>query len=263
MNNNFKKTSEESKDYVVPEECAENEKALQELADVTREEHYNNINLLVMSVLLIFTAVTFIAVNGGDSVDDNSMTLNLKVFMSGAYTQSIEDKYNGQLPVPETLKAVEERISLLYGIGNKVSDPIKEIDSMTDSDRNSFDEIPDDNKTDPKENVLTVTSVVTDEKGETVSGSKKDKDNGKGTTALARPDATTSTTTTTTENTTTNNDAPYVTTTTTEPVPETTTTTTTTTTTETEPTDTSTETTTSENTSSGESTDTTAAEENG
>lgn len=261
MNNNFKKTSEESKDYVVPEECAENEKALQELADVTREVHYNSINLLVMSVLLIFTAVTFIAVNGGDSVDDNSMTLNLKVFMSGAYTQSIEDKYNGQLPVPETLKAVEERISLLYGIGNKVSDPIKEIDSTTDSDRNSFDEIPDDNKTNPKENVLTVTSVVTDEKGETVSGSKKDKDDGKGTTALARPDATTSTTTTTTENTTTNNDAPYVTTTTTEPVPDTTTTTTTTDT-ETEPPDTSTETTTSETTTSEESSETTS-EENG
>lgn len=238
MNKNFRQASKESEDYVIPEECPENEEAVKELALVTREEHYNSINLLVMAVLLIFTAVTFIAVNGGDSVDDNSMTLNLKVFMSGAYTQSIEDKYNGQLPVPEAMKKLEERISLLYGIGNKVSDPIREIDSSTNSDRNSFDEVSDDDKTDPDENVLTVTTALTNEEGETVTTKKDDKADGKGTTALPRPDATTSTTTTTTESTTTNNDAPYVTTTITEPVPESSTTTTTTTK-ETEPPDTS------------------------
>lgn len=249
MNKNFRQASRESADYVIPEECAENEEAVKELALVTREEHYNSINLLVMAVLLIFTAVTFIAVNGGDSVDDNSMTLNLKVFMSGAYTQSIEDKYNGQLPVPETLKTLEERISLIYGIGNKVSDPIQEIDSSTNSDRNSFDEIPAGDKSGPDENVLTVTTAMTNEEGETVTTSKDDKAGGKGTTALTRPDSTTSTTTTTTESTTTNNDAPHVTTTVTEPVPETSTTTTTTTT-ETDPPETST--TTSETSSSTE-----------
>lgn len=258
MNKNFRQAAKASEGYVIPEECAENEKAVKELALVTREEHYNSINLLVMSVLLIFTAVTFIAVNGGDSVDDNSMTLNFKMFMSGAYTQSLEDKYNNQLPVPETLKAVEERISLLYGIGNKVSDPIREIDSSTNSDRNSFDEVPDD-KPDADENVLTVTTVLTDKEGETVTTSEEEKADGKGTTALPRPDATTSTATTTTENTTTNNDAPYVTTTVTEPVPDTTTTT------EappvTDPPDTSTTTTTTSTSTEPEPPDITSSEE--
>ncbi len=241
MMKNFRQTAKAAEGYVIPEECAENEEAVKELALVTREEHYNSINLLVMAVLLIFTAVTFIAVNGGNSVDDNSMTLNFKVFMSGAYTQSLEDKYNNQLPIPETLKALEERISLLYGIGNKVSDPIKEIDNSTNSDRNSFDETPDE-KNEADEDVLKVTTVLTDKNGETVTtGGEENAENGKGTTALPRPAATTSTTTTTTESTTTNNDAPYVTTTTTEPVPDTTTTTTTAS--DTEPPDTSTTTT--------------------
>ncbi|MBO5447775.1 MAG: hypothetical protein J5994_00475 [Ruminococcus sp.] len=225
MKNDFKQAAKEAADYIITEECPENERAVKILAAQTREGHYDNINLLVMAALLIFTAVTFLAVNNGDSADGNTMNFSWKAFFKGIYTQSLEDRYNSQLPVPETLKLAEERISLLYGIGNKLSDPIREVDEGTDSDRNSFDEPAEDKKGNADENVITTTAPVTDKNGKVTTTKKEEEKEGGGTTALDRPYETTTTTTTTAETTTTNNDAPEVTVTTTVPVPDTTTTT--------------------------------------
>lgn len=248
---NIKKLKKESENINIPEECPENDKALKTLADETKTGHYDNINLLVLAALLIFTAVTFLAVNGGNSSDGGGLVFNLKSFVSGAYTQSLENRYNDQLPVPETFKAIEERVSLLYGIGNKLSDPIKTVDDGTNADRNSFDE-PSDNNKDKNENVITSTAPQTDKNGNTTTSKKNEKDNGKGTTAVDRPGGTTSTTTTTAETTTTNNDAPDVTVTTTVPVPDVTTTTPPATSETTQPTEpVPTETTTSETTAQG------------
>ena len=152
----------------------------------------------------------------------------------------LEDSYNNSIPFPDAMKAVEERISLIYGIGNKVTDPIKETPDNTDSNHNSFDHPANNNSDDPDENVITTTAKPQD--GEvTTTKKKEDKKKTTTTTAIDRPEETKSTTTTSTASTTTNNDKPYYTVTETEPIvqpgPTTTTTTTKATETTTQPTE--------------------------
>ena len=69
------------------------------------------------------------------------------------------------------MKAVEERISLIYGIGNKVTDPIKETPDNTDSNHNSFDHPTNNDSDDPDENVITTTAKPQD--GEVTTTRKK------------------------------------------------------------------------------------------
>lgn len=225
---------ENDKEYELPEECVLAERASKELSQDTLEGHYRFINLLTLAVLMLFTCIFFIAVSGSDIVEDNNASLSFKTFMSGDYTQAIEDTYNNSLPFPEAMKAIEERISLIYGIGNKVTDPIREIDENTDVNHNSFDEPSGDDGNNTDENVITTTKKSDD--GE-VTTTKKAEENKKTTTttAIDRPDESETSSTTTTGSTTTNNDKPYFTVTTTVPInqpgPTTTTTTTETTTT--------------------------------
>ena len=201
-------------EYEIPEECEAAEEAAEELAKTNLEEHYSFINLLSIAVIMLFACILFISV---------------KTFFSGDYTQALEDSYNNSIPFPDAMKAVEERISLIYGIGNKVTDPIKETPDNTDSNHNSFDHPTNNDSDDPDENVITTTAKPQD--GEvTTTKKKEDKKKTTTTTAIDRPEETKSTTTTSTASTTTNNDKPYYTVTETEPIvqpgPTTTTTTT-------------------------------------
>ena len=196
-------------EYEIPEECEAAEEAAEELAKTNLEEHYSFINLLSIAVIMLFACIFFISVSGSDIVEDNNLSLTFKTFFSGDYTQALEDSYNNSIPFPDAMKAVEERISLIYGIGNKVTDPIKETPDNTDSNHNSFDHPTNNDSDDPE---------------------KEDKKKTTTTTAIDRPEETKSTTTTSTASTTTNNDKPYYTVTETEPIvqpgPTTTTTTT-------------------------------------
>ena len=112
-------------EYEIPEECEAAEEAAEELAKTNLEEHYSFINLLSIAVIMLFACIFFISVSGSDIVEDNNLSLTFKTFFSGDYTQALEDSYNNSIPFPDAMKAVEERISLIYGIGNKVTDPIK------------------------------------------------------------------------------------------------------------------------------------------
>lgn len=243
--------NDKENEFVMPQECEMADRTSQEIAKENLEGHYSFVNLLTLAVLMLFACIFFIAVSGSDIVEDNSTSLSFKTFFSGDYTQAIEDTYNNSIPFPDAMKAIEERISLIYGIGNKVTDPIKEISDDTDKDHNSFDQ-PTNNDDDTDENVITTTTKAAD--GE-VTTTKKNDDKKKTTTttAIDRPEETETSTTTSTASTTTNNDKPYYTETTTEqiyqPGPTTTTTTTaapttttTTTTTTSPPTETSAET---------------------
>ena len=216
-------------EYEIPEECEAAEEAAEELAKTNLEEHYSFINLLSIAVIMLFACIFFISVSGSDIVEDNNLSLTFKTFFSGDYTQALEDSYNNSIPFPDAMKAVEERISLIYGIGNKVTDPIKETPDNTDSNHNSFDHPTNNDSDDPDENVITTTAKPQD--GEvTTTKKKEDKKKTTTTTAIDRPEETKSTTTTSTASTTTNNDKPYYTVTETEPIvqpgPTTTTTTT-------------------------------------
>ncbi len=238
MNDNAKQFNiihgEKDKEYEIPEECALAEKASKELSQDNLEGHYRFINILTLAVIMLFTCIFFIAVSGSDIVEDNNASLSFKTFMSGDYTQAIEDTYNNSLPFPEAMKAIEERISLIYGIGNKVTDPIREIDDDTDVNHNSFDEPNGGDENDTDENVITTTQKS--DNGEVTTTKKaEEKKKTTTTTAIDRPDESETSSTTTTGSTTTNNDKPYFTVTTTVPIdqpgPTTTTTTTETTTT--------------------------------
>ena len=216
-------------EYEIPEDCEAAEEAAEELAKTNLEEHYSFINLLSIAVIMLFACIFFISVSGSDIVEDNNLSLTFKTFFSGDYTQALEDSYNNSIPFPDAMKAVEERISLIYGIGNKVTDPIKETPDNTDSNHNSFDHPTNNDSDDPDENVITTTAKPQD--GEvTTTKKKEDKKKTTTTTAIDRPEETKSTTTTSTASTTTNNDKPYYTVTETEPIvqpgPTTTTTTT-------------------------------------
>ena len=119
-------------EYEIPEECEAAEEAAEELAKTNLEEHYSFINLLSIAVIILFACIFFIAVSGSDIVEDNNLSLTFKTFFSGDYTQALEDSYNNSIPFPDAMKAVEERISLVYGIGNKGTDPIKETTTNND-----------------------------------------------------------------------------------------------------------------------------------
>lgn len=238
---------EEEGEYESPKECELAELASQKLEKDNTEAHYRFINILTLTLILIFSSVLFLTVSGSDIVDNNNV-LTWKSFTSGDYTRSLKRSYDSDLPFPEEMKMLEERISLIYGIGNKVSDPVKEIDEYTDTQHNSFDQPDEPEPAADNNDEKIVTSVVTDEMGITVTTEAEKDDDGKvttTTTAIDRPDDEdeTSTTTTTTAATTTNTDPPEFTVTETYPVeqPGPTTTTTTTTAETTTPTETDTE----------------------
>lgn len=121
---------------------------------------------------MLFACIFFISVSGSDIVEDNNLSLTFKTFFSGDYTQALEDSYNNSIPFPDAMKAVEERISLIYGIGNKVTDPIKETPDNTDSNHNSFDHPTNNDSDDPDENVITTTAKPQD--GEVTTTKKKE-----------------------------------------------------------------------------------------
>lgn len=203
------------------EECEENERAFNYLAKELGVGHYNNLNLLILSALVIFISVAFLAVNSGKIDDNETVNLSLKSFLSGEYTRSLTERYNEQLPIPELMKSAEERVSLIYGFGNKLD----EKDGSTATNNGSgntnndlFEPSGRDEDDGRSENRLTVTTVITNENGEVVTSSTQATEANGGTTPVTRPPETSSTrrTTTTEESTTTtNNTAPTVTTTTT------------------------------------------------
>lgn len=258
MERSFSKLKEESELIDLPDECEENDRAVRFLALETGVGHYDDLNLLVLAVLIMFISVAFIAVNGGKITEEDEFSFSMKTFLSGEFTSGLEEKYIENLPITDEIKSMEDRVSLLYGFGNTLSD-------RGDADRNpgiannqfgnDFNIFDQDENEGLSENAVTTKVVQTDKDGNTVTEADSvETVPGGGTTAVARPPMTKSTTTTTTKTettTTTNNSAPSATTTTTVVTSHTTTTsqtttTTTTTPTETEPTTTTTTTTSAE-----------------
>ena len=219
MEDQFSKLRSEAAKIDLPDECEENDRAVRFLALETGVGHYDNLNLLVLSVLMIFIAVSFLAVSGGKIRNDEELSLTKESFLSGEFEKGIEKSYLRELPIPEQIRAAEEHISFLYGIGNTISE-IGSGNYNIRSDRQQEDEAfnPFDND-ERDENAVTTKAVITDKDGNTVTEADNDETApGGGTTAVSRPASTYKTYTTSDmgeEMTTTNNEAPFVTTTTT------------------------------------------------
>lgn len=225
MENEFNRLKAEADKFPMPEECEENDRAVRFLALETGVGHFDNLNLLIMSVLFIFVSVAFLAVNSGKIINnDEELTLNRKTFLSGEFTQKLEERYLRDLPIPEEMKTAREYAALLYGIGNKVTEKNSgnyntRPDSQPDYEHNAFESDDDDNGV--SENKVTTKAAKTDKNGNTVTEPEEaETAPGGGTTAVSRPSSTVSTFSYTTEpeeedTVTLNNDAPSVTTTTT------------------------------------------------
>ena len=175
----------------MPEECEQSEKAIEKLSDENSKSHYESINLLVLAVVFVFAFVCFIALGGEDSSDEDKVNLTAKNFLSGEYCKNLEESYNKNIPFPEQMKSAEERISLLYGIGNRISDSVLPNNNSVDEDiPNAFDDNSSDDSSDnANENIIT-TKVPEDD-----SSSKSDKKTSAATTKNKTAEETEETTT--------------------------------------------------------------------
>lgn len=192
-NENSRSKNNENKKY------SEADKAIKELSDDTMSTHFDNINLLVLSVILIFGFSIFIAVNGKNTVNESPAELNSKTFLSGEYENDLEEMYNSNIPFPQQIKAIEERISMLYGIGNKLSD---KPEFPTESNRNMFDDnSSSESENQSEENIITQETDNSKPQKETSSTKKtpakttRKKSRKETTSALQRPEETYSVTT--------------------------------------------------------------------
>lgn len=225
IRNDFKRLKSQADRVPVPEDCEENDRAIGFLEREMGVGHFDSLNLLVLSALLIFVAAAFLAVSSGKVDDNDKVGLSAKTFLSGEYTRALTDNYNEQLPIPETMKKIEEKLSVFYGLGNSFGEPEKNGKLPSGYEVSPFESDEDDEggigNSGKHENTLKVTTVITDENGETVTTEEEVTAKNGGTTALTRPPETSSTTTafnmytTTKSETTTNNNAPSITTTTT------------------------------------------------
>lgn len=202
---------EEENEYVLPEECAESEKVLGEINKENLRAQYDFINLISLVFIFLCAAAVFIIFTSSKRYGEEGNKFTLKRLVSGEYTAEIQSRYESTLPFPEQIKWIEERVSLIYGFGNKISDPVGGAEQNEEEKPNSFDE-PEQNRHEEK-NVTTTTAA------EKKTQTEKPKETAPvyNTTYKRTTEQTTTTTEETTTVTTTNNDAPQVNTTVTVP----------------------------------------------
>ena len=257
--------ADDGQEYALPDDSAQSEEAMEVLRRENLKGQYDFINLIVLAFVMILSAAALISMTSSTKFSDEGNKLTVERLLNGEYTAEIQQRYDTTIPFTEQLKWLEERFSLIYGLGNKVSDPIDELPEEIGGT-----EIPDMTYKEPQDehHEQTITTAdeedvipdITDEPEHTLAPYKTTFTR---TTTHADPNTSTTTTTTTAESTTTtNNDSPGATSTTTLSASPTQTTTTTTapTTTSTTTTTQATTTTTTTKTTTTTTTTTAAAE---
>lgn len=213
---------EDDLEFVVEDEKSESEKVFEEVSQENVKGQYDFISLISIAFIFLASAFMFIAITSSRRYGVEGNVFNLKRLFSGEYTKEIQTRYESTAPFPKEMQWLEDRISFIYGLGNKLSSGEK--DDIQDEDINNPFVNPD---KDHDEQLITTTTLGKQEE------TKAPKDTATLYKTTFRKQTTSETTTTeeeTTEVTTTNNEAPDVkTTTTTTPQKQVTTTTTTTT----------------------------------
>ncbi len=208
--------TEEEKKYEMPNPCEESEKALEVISKDNIKAQYDFISIVVVSFVFLVVSAIFIVFTSSQRFGDEGNQFSLKRLFSGDYTREMQSRYESTIPFPEQITWLNQRISFVYGVGNKI-DKVQE-----DLPQISVDEIGPNNNHD--ENVIT--SATTQEEEDKETKAKKDDEEKVtkeyATTYRKETSLTTSSTTTTTKiDEVTNNDAPNATKTVTYP-PETT-----------------------------------------
>lgn len=209
--NQLNLNAEEEAEFILPDECEESQKALEEINRENLKSQYEFINLITLAFIMLCAASVFIIFTSSKKFGDEGNKFSVQRLVSGEYTAEIQSRYESTVPFPEQIKWLEERISLFYGFGNKVSDPMGGTSQENDEKPNSFDE-PEENRHEEK----TVTTAASAEK-KTETEKPKETAPAYNTTYKRTTSETTTTTSETTSATTTNNNAPQVNTTVTVP----------------------------------------------
>ena len=117
LTNELENTQDET---TLPEECEKSEKALESISDESVITHYAVINLFVIAIIALITAISFIVLTDDEKVDDISNPLTFKTFASGKFTSNLEESYIRKLPFPYEFKTAGNRLAFAYGIGNQL-----------------------------------------------------------------------------------------------------------------------------------------------
>lgn len=107
-------------DITLPQECEKSEKELESISDESVITHYAFVNLFVIVIIALITAVSFIVLTDDEKVDDISNPLTLKTFASGKFTSTLEKSYVKNMPFIYEFKNAGSKISFAYGIGNEL-----------------------------------------------------------------------------------------------------------------------------------------------
>lgn len=207
----------EKKEFVMPEECAESEKALNEMNKENLKAQYDFINLVTLVFILLCAATVFIIFTSSTRYGDEGNQFTLERLVSGEYTAEIQSRYEENMPFPQQITWLEEHVSLLYGFGNSVSDSAGGGGQEENQNPNSFDQP---GQSGHEENSVTTTTAAEREPDETETSRETTpvyettySRTTEETSAVSQEEETTSAATTT------NNDPPGATTTTTATAP--------------------------------------------
>lgn len=210
MDNQNKNTQKKAvKKVKMPPECGQSEKEIESISDESVITHYAFINLIVIAIIGLITAASFVVLTSDDKVDDSENPLTLKSFASGKFSSNMQKSYNKTIPFSYELKNADNRISLLFGIGNEIKNYEKHQEIILISDEEVEQE-----KQKAKDNVEQAMNESSDESSKEVTTKKTTKASEtttKSTTAKTQStttQTTTTTTQTTTSLTTTNNEPP-------------------------------------------------------
>lgn len=212
MDNQTKHTQKKAvKKVKMPPECEQSEKAIESMSDESVITHYAFVNLIVLAIIMLITAISFIVLTSDDKIDDTENPLTLKSFASGKFSSNIEKSYNKTIPFSYGLKNADNKISFLFGIGNELKHYEKQKEIILISDEEVEQE-----KQKAKENVeQAINESKNDDSSKattTKKTTKKSETTTKAVTTQKQSTTTqqTTTTQTTTSLTTTNNEPPEV-----------------------------------------------------
>lgn len=104
----------------MPEECAESERAMEELGKVSAEDKYSFINIIVLAVVLLACATYFISMTSSKRYGDEGNKFSFERLMNGKYTAEISSRYYSTIAYPEEIESLANSISRLYGFGSGI-----------------------------------------------------------------------------------------------------------------------------------------------
>lgn len=120
MNKEKINSQEKTEEYVMPDECGQSEQELTQISNEVRKAHYTLINLFVIIIIGLVSAAAFLLLTGEKRAAETENPLTVKTFLSGKFSQNLQDNYVKSLPYPYEFKNANEKLSFLYGIGNKI-----------------------------------------------------------------------------------------------------------------------------------------------